>query len=319
MNNVVQCVDMEVLAQSENCSVYKVSSSSGDGIMTMYSVFDGISVSYNDFHIHEFHSGFITKENVLCIDHCREGRMEKEIDKNKRMYMSSGDLRIDDRSNHSGNFYLPLGHYHGITVIFIIDEAEKSIKELFPDFPVNIQELKDKFCGEYPMIFLRKNRAISHVFHEMYNIPKEIRMHYLKVKVIELILFLYSIDVKNSVEERPYFYKSHTEKVKQIYNMMISDLKKKYTLNELSEMYGIPLTTMKNCFKEIYGDPISTFMRKYRINQATNLLITSDLSISEIAYSMGYESPSKFSIAFKKEMEVSPAVYRNNRRISNEK
>lgn len=99
---------------------------------------------------------------------------------------------------------------------------------------------------------------------------------------------------------------------------MISDLQKRYTLIELSEKYDIPLTTMKNCFKEIYGDPISTFMRNYRINRSTNLLMTTDSSITEIAHLMGYESASKFSIAFKKVMNVSPVEYRNNRRFSNE-
>ena len=63
--------------------------------MTMYRVFDGIYLMYNDFHLNSCRSEYQNKETVLCIDHCREGRIEHENSLGERYYMEAGDLRID--------------------------------------------------------------------------------------------------------------------------------------------------------------------------------------------------------------------------------
>jgi AraC-like DNA-binding protein len=54
-------------------------------------------------------------------------------------------------------------------------------------------------------------------------------------------------------------------------------------------------------------------MRVYRINQAAVLLRRDrGKSVLEIAAQMGYDSPGKFSTAFKQIMGVSPLTYRKS-------
>jgi AraC-like DNA-binding protein len=80
---------------------------------------------------------------------------------------------------------------------------------------------------------------------------------------------------------------------------------------ELSKQYDIPATSMKKCFREIYGDSIYSYQKRYRMNIAANLLMEDfKIEIQEIALRMGYENPGKFSSAFKSVMGVSPAKYR---------
>ena len=46
------------------------------------------------------------------------------------------------------------------------------------------------------------------------------------------------------------------------------------------------------------------------MNKAKKLLKNEDLSIQNIAYSVGYPDPFAFSKIFKKEVGISPSVYR---------
>ena len=46
-----------------------------------------------------------------------------------------------------------------------------------------------------------------------------------------------------------------------------------YTIAELSERFSVPATALKECFKSIYGQPINTYMRNFRMDQAALLLL----------------------------------------------
>ncbi len=73
----------------------------GTGNMTVYEVFSGIYLIHSDMHLSSCLSQFQLKGDVpmLCIDHCREGRMEMELQNNLKNVLQEHELRIDDRKN----------------------------------------------------------------------------------------------------------------------------------------------------------------------------------------------------------------------------
>ena len=82
---------------------------------------------------------------------------------------------------------------------------------------------------------------------------------------------------------------------------------------ELAEQFGISLTGMKKCFKSIYGVTIGAWLTEYRMNQAAELLRRNqNRSVAEIAGLVGYDSASKFAMAFRKVMGMSPLEYRRD-------
>ena len=86
--------------------------------MTVYEVFPGTTILYNDFHMAYCDSSFETRQDLLCIDYCREGRMEYAVGDDAFSYVEAGDLKVDRRLKHKGYFSLPLSHYHGISMCF---------------------------------------------------------------------------------------------------------------------------------------------------------------------------------------------------------
>ncbi len=65
--------------------------------------------------------------------------------------------------------------------------------------------------------------------------------------------------------------------------------------------------------KAFLGEPIGTFIVRTRTEAAARLLRYSDLPVADIAYRIGYSSPSSLSKVFRQFYGVSPLEYRNNK------
>ena len=69
----------------------------------------------------------------------------------------------------------------------------------------------------------------------------------------------------------------------------------------------------RRIMKAFLGEPIGTFIVRTRTEAAARLLRHSELPIADIAYRIGYSSPSSLSKIFKQFYGISPLEYRNNK------
>ena len=67
---------MKQNSDNNNCKIYRFENETGQGTITSYEVFPGVLLAYNDFHMSYYDSAFLPRQDVFCIDHCREGRLE---------------------------------------------------------------------------------------------------------------------------------------------------------------------------------------------------------------------------------------------------
>lgn len=61
--------NIEEVVETADCKVLRMKDSSDDGLMTIYRVFDGVYLMYNDFHMSHCCSWFNSSSRILCIDH----------------------------------------------------------------------------------------------------------------------------------------------------------------------------------------------------------------------------------------------------------
>jgi len=213
--------------------------------------------------------------------------------------------------HHNGKVYFPQKHYRGVTIGFDLDVAEKALKEQIKDFPVSLKGILEKYCTDDIPYVITAAPEIEHIFSEIYSVPSGIRTQYYRIKILELLLFLDALTLADHKEERPYFYKGQVEKIKSIHKLMTDNLMYNYTIEELSKRFEVAPTLLKTVFKSVYGSPIFSYMKNYRMNAAAGLLKNEkDLRVADIAGLVGYDSPSKFASAFKKEMGRTPLEYR---------
>ncbi|UES60026.1 helix-turn-helix domain-containing protein (plasmid) [Roseibium aggregatum] len=82
-----------------------------------------------------------------------------------------------------------------------------------------------------------------------------------------------------------------------------------WTLQELGEIAGMSRSTFALRFKERVGEPPMQYLARWRMLLACDRLENSGDPVATIAASLGYESESAFSTAFKRVMGCSPRQY----------
>jgi AraC-like DNA-binding protein len=94
---------------------------------------------------------------------------------------------------------------------------------------------------------------------------------------------------------------------------MHDDPAHRWTLQELAERAGMSRSTFALRFKETVGTAAMEYLTRWRMLLAGDRLANSGDPISVIALSLGYESESAFSTAFKRVMGCSPRQYSRDR------
>lgn len=82
-----------------------------------------------------------------------------------------------------------------------------------------------------------------------------------------------------------------------------------WTLRELGSHAGMSRSTLALRFREIVGEPPMHYVTRWRMMLACDRLENSRASVSSVATSLGYESESAFSTAFKRFFGCSPRRY----------
>lgn len=305
----------QILSKNDGCTVFKMENETGEGTMTQYPVLPGIELLYNDIHMTIAHTGqnkTICKD-VMEINHCREGRFECEFSDGGAVYLGAGDLAANMLTHPPRDSWFPLSHYHGISVVVDLRAAQdtlRQIDQIFGSTPIDLFALRDRLCGGDTCFIIRATDAIQHIFSELYAAPTAIRSDYCKLKVLELLLFLNSADLPALREKRTYITRTQADTVRAIRAYLVEHLDQRITLPELSARFGIPLTTMKQNFKTVYGETIGAYMQSYRMQKAMWLLQETDQSVTEIAAQVGYQNASKFSEGFRQFAGTTPSDYR---------
>jgi AraC-like DNA-binding protein len=89
---------------------------------------------------------------------------------------------------------------------------------------------------------------------------------------------------------------------------------RRWTLHELAERACMSRSAFAQKFKDAVGIAPMEYLARWRMLLAADRLENSTESVSAIAFSLGYESESAFSAAFKRAMGTSPRSYGRGRR-----
>lgn len=82
------------------------------------------------------------------------------------------------------------------------------------------------------------------------------------------------------------------------------------TLGEMASRCALNPSYFSRAFREAAGKPLFEYLNTIRIRKACSLLQRTEMTILDIAYSVGYNNVSFFNRYFKKIMNISPREYR---------
>ncbi len=111
----------------------------------------------------------------------------------------------------------------------------------------------------------------------------------------------------------------HSAVVNKVKKYISKNYMKKISLNELAGLAGFSVSYLSKIFKEETQKSISSYINYIRIESAKELLVSSDISLVELAYVVGFEEQSYFTKVFKKQEGVAPGKYRDvNLKLNND-
>ncbi|WP_165972393.1 helix-turn-helix domain-containing protein [Paenibacillus piri] len=84
------------------------------------------------------------------------------------------------------------------------------------------------------------------------------------------------------------------------------------TLSGLAERFGFSVPYLSELFKKAVGQNFVTFVHDVRIRQACGLLISTEMSVLDIALESGYGSYNTFARIFRESKGMTPAAYRKS-------
>ena len=189
--------------------------------------------------------------------------------------------------------------------------------EILPNYYLHY--LKEKFPAEYVNPYDAFS-SIDETFHflEMQRLLTQVGEY--RGEGISAKLF-YEAKVNEAVSlVVEYFHKHRKEKVHiskkdkeqiEIVTAYINDHASfPLTLEQLSKIACMGNTKLKKTFKQVNGCTITQYIQQARMNQAEFLLSHTDLSIAQIAKTVGYSNPSRFAELFSRNVGILPGKYR---------
>ena len=91
--------------------------------------------------------------------------------------------------------------------------------------------------------------------------------------------------------------------------LLRSQMTKPPSLESLARQVGTNRFKLTQGFHELYGTTPFGYLRNCRLTQARRLLMTSELSINEVAAAVGYTSRSRFATAFRQRIGINPKAF----------
>ncbi|WP_195575731.1 AraC family transcriptional regulator [Paenibacillus sp. 1001270B_150601_E10] len=101
----------------------------------------------------------------------------------------------------------------------------------------------------------------------------------------------------------------------QVIQYVYQNFKEDISLESLAQQFNYSPSYVSSAFKQMIGENFISFLERIRIAHAANLLIGTDMKITDIAFEAGFKSYSTFARVFQEHMKMSPTAYRKHEGI----
>ncbi len=304
------CVD--ALSERPPFLVLTVRDAVGEGEMIVRDVLDGIQLVYSRLKMRSCYQRVDDEAlRFAAINYCVEGSYAWELENGRRGHLRKGEMCVGWQCEQAiVNSMLPLEFYEGITILIDPERAQRALDKAFPAVRIPLERTLRQLCAGRDLFVARPGLAAERVFASLADAKADACRELSLLRVIELMLLLPQSDAEVRLSAIKYPPMT-VEAVRCLYHGILRDPLQKTTIPRLSQRYGVCQTTLKGCFKAVYGVPLGEFMRQSRLGAAARLLHErADLSVSDVAALAGYENPGKFSAAFKAFSGLAPKCYR---------
>ena len=165
-------------------------------------------------------------------------------------------------------------------------------KKWFSEFDINIRDFEGSLNIEDPLI----KTSMNSIFMET-----KINDSFSKLSIENLLICIFdSLTNPNQKEEKRPIWVEQLQELILIREMDCS-------LKNLSAILQVHPNHLSRAFSRYFGTSLGNYIRLVKLNQAFNLIVSTQLSMTEICYRCGFYDQSHFIVNFKRVYHTTPS------------
>lgn len=103
----------------------------------------------------------------------------------------------------------------------------------------------------------------------------------------------------------------HSRRINRIVQFVEKNYNRKISLEDIGELVGMSASSVSRFFKKRTRHNFWDYLNGFRIDRAAQMMIETELTISEISYACGFNNISNFNRVFRERIGTTPSDYRN--------
>jgi AraC-like DNA-binding protein len=172
---------------------------------------------------------------------------------------------------------------------------------------------KPQFAPEEPVYHFGIKEELLDTFLKIFDLIEKEQPGYQQIAsgmVIKLLGYIISFEKQKNFSGKPI-----AKVIEAIRFEMRQKMEEELNLRELAKKHNVSYSFFRKMFKKYTGVSPGQYHLQLRITRAKELLISTDKSIKEISYELGFQSIFYFSNMFKKKEGVTPSYFRNKNNL----
>lgn len=311
--------------ESDNCTLYTNRSKPELGYLISYSRDGYYNLGIADYTIPEdFSISFDNPEFLMRFGLVYGGVTEFKIENNPAASFTPSSFFVIEKDLKGQQNWKKGQHFHGTEITIYESYFNEIVK---PNFP-NIMDF-DSFIKNYTYIYLPLE--IVEIIHQLQSLAYQSCLNslYLESKILECLAILINeatISCENAFTNQINYgninignnriiklTSSDIHAIQKSHDILEKNYSNPPSIKSLSKMVFLNEQKLKAGFSKHYHMSIGQYTNHIKMTVAANLLSTTDLSIEDIAYKVGYNYSANFSKMFKKTYGKTPLKFRKTK------
>jgi AraC-like DNA-binding protein len=243
-----------------------------------------------------------------CAYHAKPGWSKTEWHTHKKgqlIYAEHGIMRLYTEEKI---YYIPSYHAAWIPAGILHMVATESANIIFRTLYLDYTDLKDPFYKKVSVFYVSLLLREMILYTERFKLDDAVTMH--ETSFLEAVKQLLakqsdqSIALQLPTTEHP--------QLDAITGYMEAHLEDKLKAGDIASQFGMSERTMSRLFQKEFNMPFIQYFKLLRMVHAVEMLVLPGRNVSDVAYSVGYESLSTFSNNFNEIMGVRPNLFLQN-------
>lgn len=310
----LDCIPQVSLKKDSNRYEFSLDAAFGQGRTVFCTLLPGTIVAYFDVDAPRWpETKTVEKNKPIRIDYCLEGRGEVLLEDDAFIYLEANDFCLSDQASKSETSF-PSRHYRGVTLFFYPDTLAECGSAVFDAFGLDLDRLLEAYCKDAHRYIGDAPEGVRDACEELWSMIDDPSPFFMKICMLKVVHLIQDAE-KRPRKPRVFYTSQQIRIAKKAEELLTADLSSHIPIKHVARQLSVGETSLKNYFRGVFGQNISSYLRDLRMESAARMLESGDESVAEIAARVGYSNQGKFAAVFKQRYLATPLEYRRGKRL----